>query len=117
MAIKFKNILVYIVYFFLIIIVFHVTKRILKKHKLNKQASASEYKTDLVETQYNITQPYTSDLYEPRFVAPRYYDSQFLLYQQPVYTRTFGNYPIRQKRRSRSRSPSRSHSPVYMRKL
>lgn len=29
------------------------------------------------------------DSYEPRFIAPRYYDTQ--LYKQPVYTRTYGN--------------------------
>jgi len=31
------------------------------------------------------------DSYEPRFIAPRYYDTQFIMYKQPIYTRTYGN--------------------------
>lgn len=87
MAIRFKNILVYIVYFFIIVFGFHIVKNAYKQQKLNAQIT-SENKNELTKRSYDTT--YTLDSYEPRFVAPRYYDSQFVVYKQPVYTRSFG---------------------------
>lgn len=102
MAIKFKNILVYILYFFIIVIGYHIILRL-----LNKQNDVNQ---NILNTQDNLVEvygipPYIDDAYKPRFVAPRYYDTQFIVDQQPVYTRTFGNYPMRQRFREHSHPP------------
>jgi hypothetical protein len=101
MSIKFKNILVYIVYFFIIVIGYHIIKNIMNKRKINSQI-ASE--SNVVSSQVTYNVPYVLDSYEPRFIAPRYYDTQFLVYEQPVYVRSFG-YPVRHRIREHAYRP------------
>ena len=110
MSIKFKNILVYIVYFFIIIFGYHIIKNILKQQKINSQI-ASENDIDLAQVTYDV--PYVLDSYEPRFVAPRYYDTQFVVYQQPVYTRSFGNNHMRKHIRKHTRISGYSGDNEY----
>jgi hypothetical protein len=102
MSIKFKNILIYIVYFFILVLGYHVIKNIITQKKLNSQ-NALENNIDSTQVTYDV--PYVLDSYDPRFIAPRYYDTQFLVYEQPVYARNFGYYPVRHRIREHSHRP------------
>lgn len=101
MSIEFKNILVYTVYFFIIVFGYHILKNIMNQEKINSQIASENN----VVTQVTYDVPYVLDSYDPRFIAPRYYDTQFLVYEQPVYTRSFGYYPVRHRMREHAHRP------------
>lgn len=114
MAVKSKNVLIYVIYFLIILIGLNFIKTYLfpniNNTNVNKNINALGNPTVFVETpidsaNYSVYPTYTLDSYEPRFIAPRYYDTQLLIYQQPVYTRTFGHYPLRHR--------DRVHPPGY----
>jgi len=121
MAIKYKNVFIYVIYFLIILIGLNFINSYLfpnvnnvnninNVNNVNKNINSLENPTVLVETpidsvNYPVYPSYILDSYEPRYIAPRYYDTQFLIYQQPGYTRTFGHYPLRHR--------DRVHPPGY----
>lgn len=115
MAIKYKNVFIYVIYFLIILIGLNFINSYLfpnvnNVNNINKNINSLGNPTVLIETpidsvNYPVYPSYILDSYEPRYIAPRYYDTQFLIYQQPGYTRTFGHYPLRHR--------DRVHPPRY----
>lgn len=83
---KVKKLLIRIIYIIIIIIIiFFIKNNLNKKNKYKKNHSDSIIK---VSDSFQID----DDSYKPRYIAPRYYDAQFITYKQPIYTRTYGDY-------------------------
>jgi hypothetical protein len=106
MNIKTKKLLIYLLYIFFFVLFVYLFKII-----FFGTSAVKTKPTDLIiETPFYTTSPdyvynpYLYDSYEPWFVAPRYYDTQFIIYKQPVYTRSHGyHYPKRHNRHDRIR--------------
>lgn len=109
MKINVKKQINYLFYVLIIFFIVYLIKKTLidsKEKQEYKHNNYSKYDTPVsiiaIESENTVESPYlfknnmtantSYDSYEPRFIAPRYYDTQFLTHTQPVYTRTHGYY-------------------------
>lgn len=128
MKIKFNYLFYLLIIFF---IIFLIKKTLFGKHikKHYKHNNYTNYDTpvDMIraESKNNVKTPfffqnnmndkneYKYDSYEPRFIAPRYYDTQFLTDKQPVYVRTHGYYPMKNSKKNRKYKAYNKRDKAY----
>ena len=90
---KVKKLLIRIIYIIMIIIIIYFIK--------NNLNDKNDYKNIHSDSNIKVSDSYqiVDDSYKPRYIAPRYYDTQFITYKQPIYTRTYGNHIGYKKKR------------------